>query len=127
MLDQKFTKGKTVLVVEDFDDIREAMKILIELHGYDVVEATDGHQAVEMARKHRPDLILMDISMPAFDGIQATREIRRFGELAHIPIVAVTAHGQHYREQAIAAGCHDVVDKPVIIDNIASLIEKHIG
>ena len=117
---------KTVLVVDDFDDIREVLKILIELQGYRVVEATDGREAVQMARKYIPDLILMDISMPAFDGLEGTREIRKHPELDATPILAVTAHGQQYRDQALAAGCTDVIDKPVAMENIAGIIELHL-
>ena len=119
--------AKTILVVEDFDDIRAAMRILIELHGYKVIEATDGHEAVEMARRHRPDLILMDLSMPAFDGITATKEIRSFPELTQIPILAVTSYETHYTEQALAAGCSAVVEKTRFMQNIAGEIEKYLS
>lgn len=118
--------SKTILIVEDFDDVRQAVQIMLELHGYRVIEATDGHEAVEMARIHRPDLILMDISMPAFDGISATREIRTFSELAATPIIAVTSHGDQYRSQALEAGCNDVVHKTKFMQDIPGFVRKYL-
>jgi len=117
--------AKTILVVEDFDDVRDAMSIIIELLGYDVVLATDGHEAVAQAKKHLPGLIFMDIAMPVFDGIAATREIRSIAELAGVPILAVTAHGQHYREEALAAGCTEVIDKPLVFEDIGKVIGRY--
>ena len=97
--------AKTILIVEDFDDIRDLMRILIEVHGFRVVEATGGREAVDLAREFRPDLILMDLAMPAFDGIRATREIRNDPELKRIPIVAITSHNHAFHDEALAAGC----------------------
>ena len=74
---------KRVLVAEDFDDIRQMMKILLECHGYEVVEAADGYEAVRKAVSSNPDLILMDIAMPVMDGIQATQAIRKHDGLTH--------------------------------------------
>ena len=97
--------AKTILIVEDFDDIRDLMRILIEVHGFRVIEAADGREAVDLAREFRPDLILMDLAMPAFDGIRATREIRNDPELKRIPIVAITSHNHAFHDEALAAGC----------------------
>jgi CheY-like chemotaxis protein len=116
--------SKIVLVVEDFDDIRDAMRILIELQGYQVVEATDGHEAINRAKETRPDLILMDLSMPAFDGIEATREIKNDPQLRHIRIVAVTSHVGHYADLALAAGCDRVIDKPDLLRDMERLITE---
>src|SRR5512143_1275575 len=102
--------SKTILLVEDFDDIRDALSMLLELQGYAVIEATDGHEAVEKARQYHPDLILMDIAMPAFDGITAVKEIRSFKELSNVRIVALTAHTE-YTTEALAAGYDEVVNK----------------
>src|SRR3954467_2574414 len=81
-----------VLVVEDFEDNRFMMRRLLEMSGYRVVEAVNGEQAVEAAVEERPDLILMDLSLPKLDGLAATRRIRQHAGLARTPIVAVSAH-----------------------------------
>jgi len=117
-------RSKVVLVVEDFDDIRDAMRILIELQGYQVVEATDGREAINQAKETRPDLILMDLSMPAFDGIEATRQIKNDPQLQHIRIVAVTSHVGHYRDLALAAGCDRVIDKPDLLRDMEKLLTE---
>lgn len=118
---------KIILVAEDYADVRMAMKILLEVHGYEVVEASDGYDAVEMARLHKPDLILLDLAMPSMDGLEAAAAIRALDEFANVPIVAVTAYGDVYRDRAIAAGCTDVVAKPLDFDSLKPLVDKFIG
>src|SRR6476620_5764068 len=105
--------NKRVLLAEDETDLRKMMKILLELHGYDVIEAADGYEAVEKAVEEEPDLILMDIAMPVMDGIDSTRTIRRHEGLRNVPIVAVTAYGDFYSQRARKAGCDDVIQKPI--------------
>ncbi|MGI8813543.1 MAG: response regulator [Pyrinomonadaceae bacterium] len=119
--------NKTILVVEDYDDIRSMMRILLEVHGYKVFEASDGYEAVQMARQHRPDMILLDLAMPVMDGLEAAREIRSHDYLANTPIVAVTAYGDLYRDQALSAGCNEVVAKPLDFESLGPLVEKYIG
>src|ERR1051326_8866270 len=80
------------LVVEDFDDSRFMMRQLLEMAGHTVVEATDGEQAVRVALKEKPTIILMDLSLPKLDGLEATREIRRHKGFRHVPILAISAH-----------------------------------
>src|SRR5919107_6147165 len=79
----------TVLVVEDFEDNRFMMRRLLEMSGYRVIEAVNGQEAVETARREHPDLILMDLSLPLLDGLAATRRIREQDGLSKVPIVAV--------------------------------------
>ena len=111
----------TVLVVEDFDDTRFMLRVMLEVNGYHVIEASDGLQAVEVAQSERPDLILMDMNLPQLDGFAATRRIREQIELRKMPIVAVTAYGtSEYRSKAIAAGCDEFITKPI---NFAKLKE----
>src|SRR3954463_15814216 len=81
-----------VLVVEDFEDNRFMMRRLLEMSGYRVVEAVNGNQAVERAASERPDIILMDLTLPQLDGLAATRRIRSQEGLGRVPIVAVSAH-----------------------------------
>ena len=110
--------AKTVLVVEDFDDVRHAMRIMVQLSGHEVIEAADGQQAVQRAVEYLPDLILMDLAMPVFDGIEATKELRSDPKTSQIPIVAVTSYGQLYRERALEAGCNEVLDKPQLMSDL---------
>jgi CheY-like chemotaxis protein len=103
-----------VLVVEDYDDARELISIWLEGSGYRVVEARDGEEAVEAARRECPDLVIMDMSLPTLDGLSATAAIRRIEELCHVPVIACSAHDvQEWSDKALAAGCNDFVSKPV--------------
>jgi CheY-like chemotaxis protein len=116
-----------ILVAEDYADVRMMMKILLEVHGYTVVEASDGYEAVEMARLHNPDLILLDLAMPSMDGLEAVSAIRKLDEFADVPIVAVTAYGDIYHDRAIEAGCTAVVAKPLDFDTLKPLVERYLG
>jgi len=118
---------KRVLVAEDFDDIRRMMKILLECRGYEVVEASDGYEAVKKAVSSNPDLILMDIAMPVMDGIQATQAIRQHHELSDVPIVAVTAYGDFYSERARDVGCNEVIQKPLDFARLEPLVESYVS
>ncbi len=113
----------TVLVVEDFEDNRFMMRRLLEMSGYRVVEAVDGQEAVEKAQSERPNLILMDLSLPLLDGLAATRRIR---ELLHeVPIVAVSAHDTaDFHADALAAGCDEYVTKPIDFDELEHLLGR---
>jgi|SRR5947209_11697304 len=116
---------KTILIVEDFDDIRDAMRILIEeIHGCKVIEATDGLEAVNMAREHRPDLILMDIAMPVFDGLHAASQIRSDPNLSNIPIIAVTSYPEQFGQNAIDSGFDKVFDKPALLSELDRLLAE---
>jgi two-component system, cell cycle response regulator DivK len=121
---EKDSKDKTVLVVEDSDDARYFMRLELEQLGYLVVEAEDGEKAVEVARRERPDIILMDLSLPVMDGIAATEMIRSSGELDGVPVIAVTAHQEtDFREGAKAAGFDAYVTKPIDINWLSELIK----
>ncbi len=109
------------------EDSRQLMKFLLEMSGYIVIEAGDGQQAVESAAEHQPDLILMDMSMPVMDGLEATKAIREFKEKTRIPIIAVTAFGRQYYERAIEAGCDDLISKPVDFDALQPVIEQYLA
>jgi CheY-like chemotaxis protein len=105
-------RAPLVLIAEDHEDSRDALRTLLDAFGYRVVEAENGRQAVEMALAERPDLILMDMMMPQVDGFQATREIRAAEGLRGVPIVALTAM-EGARERVMQAGCDDMVAKPL--------------
>jgi CheY-like chemotaxis protein len=118
---------KRVLLVEDQSDIREMMQMLLNGYGYDVVEASDGYEAVELALKHRPDLILMDMAMPVLDGLDSVRAMRRHDQLLHVPILAVTAFGDFYNQRALDAGCTDVLHKPLDFEELGPLMHNYLG
>jgi two-component system cell cycle response regulator DivK len=116
---------RTVLVVEDFEDNRFLMRRLLEMSGYGVLEATNGEEAVLIAERERPDLVLMDLSLPLLDGLAATRKIRKCEGLNKIPIVAVSAHDTtDFHTEALAAGCNDYVTKPIDFDQLELVIKK---
>jgi CheY-like chemotaxis protein len=116
---------RTVMVVEDFEDNRFMMRRLLEMSGYEVIEAVNGEEAVEKALRVRPTLILMDLSLPLLDGLAATRKIREYPELADVPIVAVSAHDtSDFHAEALAAGCNDYVTKPIDFDELEELLSK---
>ena len=103
-----------VLVVDDALEARESMRLLLELHGYQVDTAADGREAVSSAVNCRPDVILMDIAMPIMDGLSATRELRATPETRHMPVVALSAYLTQSRwiADAVDAGCTDFLAKP---------------
>jgi CheY-like chemotaxis protein len=103
-----------VLVAEDHEDSRDALCTLLDALGYRVVTATNGAEAVEVARKHRPDLVLMDMMMPGVDGFQATRTLRADPAFREVPIIAITAM-EGARDAVLEAGCSDCVLKPLDI------------
>jgi two-component system, cell cycle response regulator DivK len=120
--------NKLFLVVEDFEDSRFMMRRLLEMAGYNVVEASDGEQAVQMAVEARPALILMDLSLPKLDGLSATRQIRQKKGLKKIPIVAVSAHDSpESRTEALDAGCNEYVTKPIDFDHLHSLLRRFVN
>ena len=111
-----------VLLVEDNEMNRDMLSRRLERKGFDVVFALDGQAAVEMADSERPDLILMDMSLPIMDGWEATRQIKANTNLNAIPIIALTAHAMSGdREKALQAGCEEYDTKPV---DFPRLIEK---
>ena len=121
---EKDSRDRTVLIVEDSDDARYFMRLALEQLGYLVVEAENGAVALEVAERERPDIILMDLSLPIMDGLAATEKIRSRDVLRGIPIVAVTAHQEtDFRAGAKAAGFDAYVTKPIDIDFLSDLIK----
>ena len=124
-MDKRSSARPTVLVVEDFEDNRFMMRRLLEMSGYRVVEAVNGNQAVEVAERERPDIILMDLSLPMLDGLAATRRIRAHDRLSKVPIVAVSAHDSaDFHAEALAAGCNEYVTKPIDFDQLVQLLNR---
>lgn len=121
----KDSRDRTILIVEDSDDARYFMRLALEHLGYLIIEAENGAKAVEIAQRERPDIILMDLSLPILDGIAATEKIRASDGLDGIPIIAVTAHQEtDFRAGAKAAGFDAYVTKPIDSDFLGELIER---
>lgn len=115
----------TVLVVDDNADTRVVMRWMLERWGYQVVEASDGREAYERAVEHRPDLVVMDLSMPVADGYEAIRAIRSREEFAGLPVIAVTAFDRAIaRDGAEAAGFDHYLSKPIDFNRLEVLAEK---
>ena len=124
-MEQREDGRPVVLVVEDFEDNRFMMRRLLEMSGYSVVEAVNGNQAVELATSTRPDIILMDLSLPQLDGLAATRRIRAQENSRRVPIVAVSAHDSaDFHAEALAAGCNEYVTKPIDFDQLVQLLDR---
>ena len=120
--------SKRVLAVEDQEDNMQILRDAIVNAGYEIIEAENGEQALALAAKHRPDLILMDIQIPIIDGYEATRRIKADPALRSIPIIAVTSHALDGGEQkARAAGCDDFVAKPYSPRQLLAKIRQVLG
>lgn len=118
----------TVMVVDDADDIRQLICMQLRWKGYDVVEATNGEQAVELATRSHPALILMDLSMPVMNGYEATRRIKALPGFGGVPIVAVSAFCDPFNEhKALEAGCVECLRKPIDFPAFDSLVSKHLN
>ena len=115
-----------VLIVEDFDDTRELLKMIVRTSGWDAAEARDGQEAVEMAQSEQPDLILMDLNLPVLDGWEATRRIHLRQSTSHIPVVAISAqcHGD-WKERALDAGARECMEKPINFPAMNRLLKRY--
>ncbi|HKQ73585.1 MAG TPA: response regulator [Blastocatellia bacterium] len=113
-----------ILIAEDFEDNRIALTLILKHTGFDVIEAENGQQAIEAVRREEPDLVLMDITLPVLDGLQATREIRNDEKFRHLPIIVVSAHdNEEIRREAAEAGGSEYMTKPIKIEELKKLIE----
>lgn len=118
----------TILVADDFLENRDILCRMLQLVGHQTLSAANGQEALELAQAHRPDIILMDLSMPVLDGWEATARIKAHNDLHHIPVLAVTGHvTPHEIQRAIEAGCVDYVAKPIdferLIGKVTSLLD----
>jgi CheY-like chemotaxis protein len=117
-----------ILLVEDNELNRDMLSRRLERKGFDLVMAKDGSEGIEVSNSEKPDLILMDMSLPVLDGWEATKQIKAKEETAHIPIIALTAHAMSGdRERALEAGCDDYDTKPIdlprLLEKITALIQ----
>ena len=114
-----------ILIVEDNEMNRDMLSRRLERRGFVIALAVDGQQGVDMARSEKPDLILMDMSLPVMDGWTATRTIKDDAELSRIPVIALTAHAMAGdREKAMGAGCDDYDTKPIELSRLLEKIQK---
>jgi CheY-like chemotaxis protein len=121
-----------ILLVEDNEMNRDMLSRRLTRNGFEIVMAVDGGQGVAMAASEKPDLILMDMSLPVMDGWEATRRVKADAATSAIPVIALTAHALvEDRERAKAAGCDDFDTKPVelprLLEKINRLLEQRAG
>lgn len=117
----------TILIVEDNDMNLDMLSRRLERKGFTIVSARDGQAGVDAARREKPDLVLMDMSLPVMDGWTATQMLKAAPETLGIPVIALTAHAMEAdRDKALAAGCDDFqtkpIDLPALLEKIARLI-----
>lgn len=119
---------KTVLVVEDNELNMKLFHDLLEAHGIRTVETRDGLHVLELAREHRPDLILMDIHLPEISGLEVTRRLKAEPDLKSIPVIAVTAFAMKGDEQKIReGGCEDYISKPISVVPFIETVKRYLG
>jgi CheY-like chemotaxis protein len=117
-----------ILVVEDNEMNRDMLSRRLQRRGYEVIVAVDGGEGLALAQSQRPDLILMDMSLPVVDGWQATRCLKAAPETRSIPIIALTAHAMATdRDKAVEAGCDDYDTKPVELPRLLEKIEAFLA
>ena len=119
---------KSVLIVEDNELNMKLFRDLLEAHGYKTIETRDGMEALALARTHRPDLILMDIQLPEISGLEVTKWLKEDDDLAHIPVVAVTAFAMKGDEERIReGGCEAYISKPISVSHFLDTIRRFLG
>lgn len=116
--------GHTILIVDDNQDNRELVVKVLHAKGYEMIEAKDGEEALSKVAEARPDLILMDISIPKLDGHEVTRRLKANDAYRAIPVIALTAHAMKGdREKAMAAGCDGYIPKPINVRELPNQIK----
>jgi two-component system cell cycle response regulator DivK len=119
---------KTILIVEDNELNMKLFNDLLEAHGYKTVQTRSGTEVVELARLHRPDLILMDIQLPEVSGLEVTKWLKADEELRHIPVIAITAFAMKGDEEKIRqGGCEAYLSKPISIVKFLETVRHHLN
>ena len=119
---------KTVLIVEDNELNMKLFNDLLEAHGYQTIQTRNGLEALDLAREHRPDLILMDIQLPEVSGLDVTRWLKEDDELKTIPVVAVTAFAMKGDEERIRqGGCEAYISKPISLSKFLETVKSYAG
>ena len=119
---------KTVLIVEDNELNMKLFHDLLDSQGFRTLQTRDGLSALSIAREHRPDLILMDIQLPEISGLEVTKWLKDDAELAHIPVIAVTAFAMKGDEERIRqGGCEAYISKPISVLHFLEVVRRHLG
>jgi len=117
-----------ILLVEDNEMNRDMLSRRLNRNGFEVIIAVNGQEGVDLATSTKPDLILMDMSLPILDGWEATKQVKANPETASIPVIALTAHAMvHDKEKALAAGCDEFDTKPVELPRLLAKINALLG
>lgn len=120
--------SKTILIVEDNELNMKLFGDLLEAKGYETVKTGNGMDAMDLARNHKPDLILMDIQLPEVSGLDVTRWLKEDDELRHIPVVAVTAFAMKGDEERIrSGGCEAYISKPISVTHFLDTVRTFVG
>ncbi len=120
--------SKTVMIVEDNELNMKLFNDLLESQGYETIQTANGMEALDLARAHHPDLILMDIQLPEVSGLEVTKWLKEDEELRNIPVVAVTAFAMKGDEERIlAGGCEGYISKPISVPHFLETIASYIG
>ncbi len=120
--------SKTVLIVEDNELNMKLFHDLLEAHGISTIETSNGNQVLDLAREHKPDLVLMDIQLPEVSGLDVTKWLKADEELKSIPVIAVTAFAMKGDEQKIRdGGCEDYISKPISVTHFMEVIGKYLN
>ena len=121
-------KAKTVLIVEDNELNMKLFHDLLDAHGYQILQTKDGMEALDIAREHHPDLILMDIQLPEVSGLEVTKWLKEDESLKAIPVVAVTAFAMKGDEEVIRqGGCEAYISKPISVPRFIETIKSYLG
>lgn len=119
---------KKILIVEDNELNMKLFHDLLEVHGYSTLQTKDGREALDLAREHRPDLILMDIQLPEVSGLEVTKWITADDDLKDIPVIAVTAFAMKGDEEKIrSGGCEAYIAKPISVNSFLETIQTVLG
>lgn len=119
--------SKKVLIVEDNELNMKLFHDLLESQGYETLQTREGMQALQLARAHRPDLILMDIQLPEISGLEVTKWIKEDEELSNIPVIAVTAFAMKGDEERIRqGGCEAYISKPISVTTFLATVRLHL-
>ena len=120
--------SKKVLIVEDNELNMKLFRDLLEAHGMETMQTSDGHSVLGMVRESRPDLIIMDIQLPEISGLEITQMLKSDEDLKSIPVIAVTAFAMKGDEQKIReGGCEDYISKPISVSGFIETVQKHLG
>ena len=117
--------SKKILIVEDDPRSLKMIQMTLRPYGYSLLEATDGEEALKVARSDKPDLIIMDLRLPKVSGLEVTRQLRQMSDFSHIAIIAITAYAmKRDREMVIESGCDAYLSKPIDTRELPGVIAE---